>query len=139
MGEKMSNKFLNKTEQGKSGLVEIIRSIVIPLVFLILFFITLPLIRDEIISSIILLLFIITSFIIKYYRKEWILFTIGFILGIILEIGGDMIYKLQYWETQSFLGVPPWLLILWGFQFVIVHRIGTIIMRKSDKIKPFKK
>lgn len=63
-------------------------------------------------------------------RGEITLFIIGVILGIVLEVGGDMIYKLQYWEHGSFFGIPYWLPLMWGYAFVFIRRIGNHIVKK---------
>jgi hypothetical protein len=105
-------------------------SIIVPSILLMLFFVTLAMFESEIISSIILLLFIIITFTIKHNHREWLLVLIGIILGIVFEVGGDLIYKLQYWNSGMLFGLPLWLPLLWGFGFLIIHRVGAIIVKK---------
>jgi hypothetical protein len=70
-------------------------------------------------------------FSLRYERKEWILFLIGLIAGIIAEVGGDMIAKMQYWNNGSLLGIPLWLPLLWAFGFIVIRRIGNMIVEKK--------
>lgn len=107
------------------------KKVVVPLVLVGIFFASLAILNSEISSTIILLLCILIMFAVKYQKREWILVVVGTVLGIILEIGGDMIYKLQYWNTDSFFGIPLWLPLLWGFQFVLVYRIGSLIVNRK--------
>jgi hypothetical protein len=111
-------------------LKDIWQKLIVPTILIIIFFISLATIKSELWSLIILVACIIITFTVKYQKKEWILLLVGTVLGIVLEVGGDLIYKLQYWNTESFLGVPLWLPLLWGFQFIIVYRLGAIIVKK---------
>ena len=45
------------------------------------------------------------AFRITYYRREWLLFVLGCAMGLIFELGGDAIYKLQSWSEGSLLSV----------------------------------
>ncbi len=64
-----------------------------------------------------------------YRTREWIVLIVGIIFGILAEIGGDMIYKLQYWEQGSFFGIPVWLPFLWGYGFLYIGRISALIVK----------
>ena len=70
------------------------------------------------------------SFAIKYYANEWKLLLAGIILGFVFEIGGDLIYKAQYWNNASLFGIPFWLPLMWGYGFIFIRRIGNILVKK---------
>ena len=87
-------------------------------------------VQNEIIIFIALSIVIGITFKISYQKNEFKWLIIGIIIGILLEIGGDYFYKLQIWTSGSFFGIPIWLPILWGYVFVIVRRIGNIVVKK---------
>lgn len=86
--------------------------------------------QNELLITIGILLVIILTFKTEYHKNELKWLFIGIITGIILELGGDYFYKLQFWSKGSFFGVPIWLPLLWGYIFVIVRRIGNIVVKK---------
>lgn len=92
-------------------------------------FIAIWIIRQEIIISIILILILLLTFKIKYNKNEIYLFIFGIITGFVIEVGSDLIYKLQYWENGSLFGIPIWLPLLWGYGFIFIRRIGNIIVK----------
>jgi len=86
-------------------------------------------VKNEFLIFIGLLLIIGISFKINYEKNEFYWLFIGIITGITLEIGGDYFYKLQFWTSGSFFGLPLWLPLLWGYIFVIVRRIGNLVVK----------
>jgi hypothetical protein len=106
------------------------KKLLVPVMLLILFFISLGVFRSELISALILLTCVGITFSVKHYNREWLLFAIGTALGVLFEIGGDLFFKLQYWENASLFGIPYWLPLFWGFVFVIIYRIGSMIVKK---------
>lgn len=84
--------------------------------------------KNEMLTTISVLVILLIYFKIKYVKGEWALFFFGTVLGMVLEIGGDLVLKLQYWEQASFFGIPLWLPLLWGFAFVFMRRVGNIIV-----------
>ena len=95
-------------------------------VFPLIFIIT----KNEWIIALWTIILIGIIWLVKYNNKEWILVVVGIILGIIGEKGGDMIYQLQYWNSGSFFGIPIWLPIIWGFGFLLMYRIGRLIVKE---------
>jgi hypothetical protein len=85
--------------------------------------------RNELLITAGLIIAILATFKIKYYKGEWLFFLIGVIAGIILEVGGDLIYQLQYWQQGSLFGVPLWLPLFWGCAFVFIRRTGNLIVK----------
>jgi hypothetical protein len=86
---------------------------------------------NEFIVTFWVLLLIASLLLIQYERGEWKVLGLGILAGLISEIGGDMIAKLQYWESGVLLGVPLWLPLLWGFGFVFIRRIGNKVLKKK--------
>jgi hypothetical protein len=68
------------------------------------------------------------AFRVRYYPREWLLFVSGSALGLIFELGGDAIYKLQSWSEGSLFGIPAWLPLFWGLGFVFIRRFGNTIV-----------
>lgn len=99
------------------------------LFFLILAFVGIFFIRNEFVVSFGVILLLVLNFLIKYYSKEWLLFTLGTIIGFLVEIGLSRIYKMQYWDQGSFFGIPLWLPLAWGYGFFFIRRIGNLIVK----------
>lgn len=87
--------------------------------------------KNEILISVVLLLIILISFKFVYYKKEWRVFILGILVGFVLEVSGDLIYKLQFWESGLIFGKPIWLFLLWGFLFIQMRRMGNLIIGKK--------
>lgn len=88
---------------------------------------------DEIIVSFWLLFVLVAGFLVRYDKGEWKLLLLGIVLGTILELGGDVFNKVQYWEQGNFFGIPLWLPLMWGIGFIYIRRIGNIIIIKKKK------
>ncbi len=85
--------------------------------------------KNEVMVSVLLMALMLATFRIKYHRNEWALFLAGIMAGIIIELGGDLVHKLQYWKQGSFFGIPLWLPIFWGLAFVYIRRLGNLIVK----------
>jgi hypothetical protein len=112
---------------------DIWKRIIIPTALVIIFFVSLGILKSELWSTVILIACIAITFGLKHYRKEWLLMIIGIVVAAVFEIGGDAIYKMQQWSGGSFFGIPYWLPLLFGLEFVLVYRIGTVIVEKQSK------
>ena len=73
------------------------------------------------------------AFRVRYYPREWLLFTLGSALGIVFELGGDAIYKLQSWSEGSLFGIPAWLPLFWGLGFVFIRRFGNTVLMVREQ------
>jgi len=73
------------------------------------------------------------AFRIRYYRYEWLLFLVGTVLGLVFELGGDAIYKLQSWSEGSLFGIPAWLPLFWGLGFVFFRRFGNVLVGLAER------
>ena len=109
-----------KFNKGKEVLSELLP---ILLVLIVLVFV-----RSEIILSILILLAIIVSFKIKYYPKEIYVFIFVFFMGIIFELIGNSLLG-QSWGEASFFRIPIWLPLSWAYSFIVIRRIGNIIVK----------
>lgn len=117
------NKFFTKY---KDNLIFCIMPLIIfPTIFLIS--------TNEFIIAILITFLSYITILINYRRNEWILLITGIILGLIIEIGGDMVFKAQFWSHGSLFGIPIWLPIAWGYAFIHIRRIGNSIVNGKDE------
>jgi len=100
---------------------------IIPLFLMLIIFL---LTQKELFVSLGVILLIGITLLIHYEKNEWKVILLGIILGIAFELGGDLIYKAQYWDQGSFLGIPYWLPIMWGYGFLLIRRIGNKIIKQ---------
>jgi hypothetical protein len=61
-------------------------------------------------------------------RGEGVLFAVGFVVGLSIEVGLGLIARSQHWENASLWGVPYWLPVIWGYGFVVMRRIGNHVV-----------
>jgi len=73
------------------------------------------------------------AFKIRYYPREWALFLLGSLMGLIFELGGDAIYKLQSWSEGSLFGIPSWLPLFWGLGFVFIRRFSNAVLLVRER------
>jgi len=114
-----------KTTESTSKWVEIGKQTLPLIIFPVVLIIT----QNEIAISAGLILMTAITFWMSYEKEEYKVFLLGLILGLIMEVGGDAIYKMQYWETGSLFGIPLWLPLLWAYGFIIIRRIGNLIIK----------
>ncbi|MCK5107674.1 MAG: hypothetical protein KAQ83_03025 [Nanoarchaeota archaeon] len=88
--------------------------------------------KNEYLIALSIILFITIILKVKYYKNEWIILLVGIVCGIIGEVGGDLIYKMQSWESGSFFGVPIWLPLFWGYIFLLTRRVGNLIVKNKE-------
>lgn len=122
-----SNSHNNFNFYNNNALLNVVINIVLTLLFSVSFLFN----KNEYVATTIILILTAIIFLIKYENGEWIIFAIGIGVGIFLEFGGDMIYKLQYWESGSFFGIPLWLPLFWGYAFVLINRIGRLVVKEK--------
>jgi len=68
----------------------------------------------------------------KYDKGEIYLFFIGIFIGLILELIGNVALG-QQWAEASFFRVPIWLPLFWGYGFVVIRRVGNILLAKNAR------
>ncbi|MDP3710841.1 MAG: hypothetical protein Q8R29_03950 [bacterium] len=90
---------------------------------------------DEIISTILMILvFVSYLYFTGFKRRELELLIMGCIIGFMLEVVLGAVYREQFWVNASLFGVPIWLPLAWGMGFVIIRRLGDIIVLHRKKI-----
>jgi len=66
-------------------------------------------------------------------RGEGVLYAIGVALGLVIEVGLGMVFRMQHWSNASLAGVPYWLPLIWGFGFVAMRRIGNAVVAYAGR------
>ena len=96
--------------------------------FLILFLFIIT--HNEAIITISIIVLMAIMFKIKYHKGEWLFFISGAVIGFLFEASADLIFKLQYWENATLLGLfPIWLPLMWGYGFIFIRRLGNLIVK----------
>ena len=62
--------------------------------------------------------------------ESWI-FLYGILAGLIVETLGTQISGYQSFTQPDMLGIPFWLLVSWGYGFILMKRISLIIATGS--------
>lgn len=83
--------------------------------------------RSEIAITVFAVGIIAITFVMKHEKREFYLFLFGCAMGIIFELTGNYLLN-QKWGESSFFTIPVWLPLTWGYGFVIIRRIGNIIV-----------
>lgn len=112
---------MDKIVMKKAGKVLLELLPVIVVLILMIFF------RGEIAITIFAVLMILATFMIRYNKKELYLFILGSLMGVLFETVGNKLLG-QSWGESSFLAIPLWLPLTWGYGFVLIRRIGNIIV-----------
>jgi hypothetical protein len=63
----------------------------------------------------------------KDRKIELLIFIYGCFAGFIIETIGTQISGYQSFTQPDILGIPYWLVVSWGFGFLLMKRIGLII------------
>ena len=104
--------------------------IVIPcLLFVVFFLLQVRFGKSERLLTVTLIGFCVVIFLLHFQNGEFLLFLIGLVLGLSIEVGLGLIARSQHWANASFFGVPYWLPIIWGIGFVLIHRVGNLIVK----------
>jgi hypothetical protein len=64
-------------------------------------------------------------------RIEALIFLYGLVVGFVIETIGTGISGYQSFTKPDILTIPYWLIVTWGFGFVLMKRIGFIISTGS--------
>ncbi len=67
----------------------------------------------------------------KDRKNEFIILLYAIIIGFIVETIGANISGYQTFNNPDALGIPYWLLLAWGYGFILMKRIGLIISTGS--------
>jgi hypothetical protein len=70
---------------------------------------------------------IATAFVIKYERKDYLFFVVGFFLMLFFEYFFVMTRVETFVRNGLFGLMPVWLPVLWAYSFVAMRRVVTIL------------
>lgn len=56
------------------------------------------------------------------------LFLFGITMALIIELGLGLVARSQHWDHASLFGIPYWLPLIWGYGFVVMRRVGNLIV-----------
>ena len=87
------------------------------------------LINKELFILFLSILLVIYTFSHRYQKNEIILFILGAIIGTLIEFNSS-IFLGQRWGEASLLSIPIWMPIFWGYVFVVIRRVGNIILNR---------
>jgi len=104
----------------------------VPFIPFIIALIAAPVLQHELWTTAVIVMCIGIFFYLYAVKGEAFLLALGILFGVLVEVGGDAIYKLQYWENGSFLGIPFWLPLYWGFCFVMIRRFGNLVVKSHQ-------
>jgi len=65
----------------------------------------------------------------KDIKSESLIFVYGAIIGFLIETIGTQISGYQKFMAYDFFGIPAWLIVAWGYGFVLMKRIGLVISK----------
>ena len=100
--------------------------------------ILIPYVRDDHALSLFYASIILVSFLIRYEKREWVLFVFGLTVMTIAEYL-FISTGVERFSRRSFLGVmPSWLPLIWAYGFVAINR-GMGILMERDRIKKTKR
>jgi hypothetical protein len=66
----------------------------------------------------------LTMFAVRDHKNEPLLFIMGVVVGLVVEVGLRQLGYQQAWAHASLFGVPYWLPVVWGIGFVLITRFG---------------
>ncbi len=67
-------------------------------------------------------------------KVEFLVLIYGLVAGLAVESIGTSISGYQSFASPDFWGIPYWLIVSWGYGFVLMKRIGLIIANGSPWI-----
>jgi len=88
--------------------------------------------RSNLLLTFLYLIVIGAAFKIKYEKREWIVFLLGAVVGLLIEIGAVFI-GFESFVEPLFLGIPLWMPLTWGYGFIVIRRISNAIVEFRSK------
>ncbi|MEK7519911.1 MAG: hypothetical protein AAB581_01550 [Patescibacteria group bacterium] len=67
----------------------------------------------------------------KDRKVETVIFLYGAVVGFVIEAIGTQVSGYQTFVQPDMLGIPFWLIVAWGYGFLLMKRIGFIITTGS--------
>ena len=94
--------------------------------------------KSELLITATYILILATLFFIRYKKEELKLLILGIICGIIVEGWGKILFLFSWQKFNSILPVPLYIPLAWGFGFIIMRRIGNIMIKKLQSCLIFR-
>lgn len=63
----------------------------------------------------------------KEKKTELLIFIYGLIVGFLVEAIGTQVSGYQSFAKPDIWGLPYWLIVSWGYGFILMKRVGLII------------
>lgn len=106
------------------------KEIFVPIVLLVIFFATQAtgMFGDGVMFWI-LLVFNLIVFYLVCNKDEYKLYLIGVVAGILIEARGELFSGSLHLGMTSFMGVPYWMVLVWGLGVVLITRVGVAVRR----------
>lgn len=104
--------------------------LLIYIVGILIFFLIETLYYNELLLTIFLISISIYD-LIKNKLKEINLYILGLTLGTLIELYMGKITRSQYWTNTLLLDIPLWLPLAWGYGFILIYRIGKLIIKEK--------
>lgn len=60
-------------------------------------------------------------------KIELLIVLYGIMAAFVVEVLGTQVSGYQTFNNPDFLGIPAWLLVAWGFGFLLMKRVSLII------------
>ncbi len=87
------------------------------------------------INNLLLAVFLVAVFVVLWMSRdrktEFLTFVYGMAVGFLIETFGTRISGYQSFANPQMLGIPDWLVVAWGYGFVLMKRVGLIISTGS--------
>lgn len=96
---------------------------------LVVFFVVKSFVTGEMVTTVfILLVFGVYLYLDGFKKREGWFFIFGVVIGFLIEVALGAVYREQFWVNASLFGVPAWLPLAWGMGFVVIRRLGDIMV-----------
>ena len=108
-----------------------VAKIIINLVFVLFPIAFIYFVANEIVVAVAITTLLGGYFSVEYRKRESIVFIVGIILGLLIELIVNSSLKAFYLQDNLFI-MPIWLPIFWGYIFVFIRRMGNLIVSLKD-------
>ncbi len=90
-------------------------------------------------NSILLIIYLLAALAVIWVgrdrRTEFLVFIYGAVIGFLIETIGTQVSGYQSFANPQILGIPGWLVVAWGYGFVLMKRIGLVITQGTPWTK----
>ena len=71
----------------------------------------------------------------KDRKTETMIFCYGALVGLVIETIGTSVSGYQSFANPDLIGIPYWLVVTWGYGFILMKRVALIIGTGSPWIE----